>query len=299
MPQVDVNGVSLEYVSEGNRDHETVLLIMGLGTQLTGWPDEFCQHLVDLGYHVLRFDNRDIGLSSRMDHHGAPNIPALVLRKALRLPVRVGYELTDMAEDAVALLDALDIPAAHVVGASMGGMIAQLMAATYPDRVLSLSSIMSTTGHRSLPRGEREAMKALMLKPDDPDDMESVLERNTRVRKALQSRSYPKDDAEVRATASAALQRGGYNPEGVSRQLAAIIAAPDRRRLLSQVSQPSLVIHGDEDPLIKVECAIDTAEHLPAAELLVLPGMAHDFPTHLLERIARAIHNTAQRVSMP
>ena len=297
MPQVTVNGVSLEYVSEGDPSNTTILLVMGLGTQLTGWPDAFCQHLVDLGYHVLRFDNRDIGLSTRLTDHGTPNIPALVLRKTLRLPVRVGYELTDMAEDAVALLDALDIPAAHVVGASMGGMIAQLMAANHPERVLSLTSIMSTTGHRSLPHGEREAMKALTLRPDDPDCMDSVLERNTRVRKALQSRSYPKDDDEIRATAKAALDRGGYHPDGVARQLAAIIAAPHRRRLLEQVQQPSLVIHGDEDPLVRVECGIDTAECLPRAELLVLPGMAHDFPTHLLERIARAIHDTAQRAT--
>ena len=271
-----------------------MLLIMGLGTQLTGWPEAFCRHLVDLGYHVLRFDNRDIGLSQRMDSIPPPNVPVLAGLRALGLPVRVGYTLEDMTRDAVALLDALDIDRAHIVGASMGGMIAQLLAAHYPGRSLSLTSIMSTTGHRSLPRADRSATRALMLRPRDPSDPRSVIERNVKVRKALQSRTHPKSHEEIWDTAAAAVERGGYHPDGVARQLGAILAAPHRRRLLATVKAPSLVLHGDEDPLVKVECGIDTAKHLPDAELHILRGMAHDFPAVHLAEMAERIHATAQ-----
>lgn len=295
MPNITVNDVTLEYLSQGNPENETILLIMGLGTQLTGWPEEFCEDLVGLGYHVLRFDNRDIGLSMRLDKAQPPNIPWLVLRSSLGMRPRVPYFLDDMAADTVALLQALGIGQAHVVGASMGGMIAQLIAANYPERSLSLTSIMSTTGHRSLPGADRAARKALMLQPKDPNSMDSVIERNVLVRKALQSRSHPKTDEEVRETAAAAVARGGYNPEGVARQLAAIIVAKERRALLRRVKCPALVIHGDEDPLVKPECGIDTHKHLPDSELMLMPGMGHDLPQHLLEEIARGIHSTAQK----
>jgi pimeloyl-ACP methyl ester carboxylesterase len=295
LPNISANNITIEYESHGNRDNPTVLLIMGLGTQLTGWPQAFCDSLVDHGYHVLRFDNRDIGLSSRLDHERMPNIPGLVILKTLKLPAPSAYTLEDMAADAIGLLDALDIEQAHIVGASMGGMIAQLIAAHYPKRTLSLTSIMSTTGHRSLPRADRDATKALLLKPDNPDDHASIVERNVRVRKALQSRTHPKDDDEIRQTAADAVERGGYYPAGVARQLAAIIVAKDRRRLLSTIDAPSLVIHGEEDTLVKVECGIDTAKHLPDCELRILPGMAHDLPTPLLQEIADGIHSNAQR----
>jgi pimeloyl-ACP methyl ester carboxylesterase len=231
-----------------------------------------------------------------MDHARPPNIPGLVLRKSIGLRPRVPYQLDDMAADAVALLHALGIGQAHMVGASMGGMIAQLIAAQYPERTLSLTSIMSTTGHRSLPRADRAATKALMLQPQDPTCNDSIVERNVRVRKALQSRSHPKTDEEIRETAAAAVARGGHNPDGVARQLAAIIAAKERRALLGKVRAPALVIHGDEDPLVKPECGVDTAKHLPNSELMMMQGMGHDLPQHLLEDIARGIHSTAQRV---
>ena len=295
MPRISVNNIDIEYDTLGNPDNPTVMLIMGLGTQLTGWPPAFCELLVEHGYHVLRFDNRDIGLSTRMEHQGMPNIPALVILKTLKLPAKVPYALDDMAADAVGLLDALNIDKAHIVGASMGGMIAQLIAAHHPERTLTLTSIMSTTGHRSLPRADRAATKALLLKPDNPDDMASVVQRNIRVRKALQSRTHPKGDEEIHQTAAEAVERGGYNPAGVARQLAAIIVAKDRRRLLSTIDAPSLVIHGDEDTLVKVECGVDTANYLSDCELRILPGMAHDLPTPLLQEIADSIHSIAQR----
>jgi pimeloyl-ACP methyl ester carboxylesterase len=297
LPQIQANSIQLEYESQGDRSAETVLLIMGLGTQLTGWPDDLCRHLVERGYHVLRFDNRDIGLSTRLDAHRPPNIPILAGMRMIGLPVRVPYTLEDMARDAIALLDALGIEKAHLVGASMGGMIAQVMAARFPGRTLSLTSIMSTTGHASLPKADREATQALMLQPANPADPKSVIERNVRVRKALQSRSHPKSDEEIWQTAAAAVERGGYNPEGVARQLGAIIAAKHRRNLLSIVQAPALVLHGDEDPLVKLECGMDTARHLPEAEFHILKGMGHDFPAIHLEEIADRIHGLASRAA--
>lgn len=296
MPQLSANGIRLEYLSQGDPANETMLLIMGLGTQLTGWPEELCETLVGCGYHVLRFDNRDIGLSERIRAR-PPNIPLLAGMRALGLPVRAPYTLDDMARDALGLLDGLSIEKVHLVGASMGGMIAQIFAARFPARTLSLTSIMSTTGHPSLPRAERSATRALMLKPDNPSDPESVIERNVKVRKALQSRSLPKTDTEIWETAADAVRRGGYEPDGVARQLAAILAARERRQLLGLIDTPALVLHGDEDPLVKVECGIDTAAHLPDAELHVVRGMGHDLPTPLIPEIAERIRIVAQRGS--
>lgn len=295
MPQVSANDIVIEYETHGDPSNETVLLIMGLGTQLIAWPDDFCDELVSLGYHVVRFDNRDVGLTTRFDHARTPKIPALVALKLLRLPTLVPYRLRDMADDAVALLDALNIEAAHIVGASMGGMIAQLVAAHYPERTRSLTSIMSTSGHRSLPRSEPDAAKMLMLQPEDPNCMESVIERNIKVRRALQSPAYPKTDEEIRDSATRAIERAGYHPQGVTRQLAAIIAAAERRPLLRTIKAPSLVIHGEDDPLVPAACGVDTAKHLPNAELKLFPGMAHDLPTALLQPMAALIHATARR----
>lgn len=295
MAKIRANGIDLEYESLGEPGAETVLLIMGLGTQLTAWPDSLCAALVAHGYRVVRFDNRDVGLSSRLDQHPAPNIPLLVAKSLLRLPGRVPYSLRDMGNDAIGLLDALRISAAHVVGVSMGGMIAQHIAAEHPLRTLSLTSIMSTTGRRSLPRADRSATQALMLQPDDPNSTESILERNVRVRRTLQSPRYPKSDEELRASALASLQRGGYDPEGVTRQLAAIISDGDRRPLLRKIRIPALVVHGEDDPLVKIACGEDTAANLSDAELKIFPGMAHDLPEPLMQPMADLIHKTAQR----
>lgn len=295
MPRASANDIEIEYESFGDPGNPAILLIMGLGTQLTAWPESFCEQLVELGYRVVRYDNRDIGLSSRIDHARTPNIPVIAGLSLLGIRPRVSYTLEHMAADAVGLMDALDIQAAHVVGASMGGMIAQLVAGHYPERTLSVTSIMSTTGHRSLPRADPEATKALLLKPDDPSDMQSVIARNVRVRKTVQSPKYPKDHDEIWDTAAKAVARGGYYPQGVARQLAAVIVAKDRRRLLRTVQAPALVIHGDADPLVKVECGVDTAEHLPNGELAVFPGMGHDLPAPLLGEMADLIHETATR----
>ena len=296
MPSVKSNGIDIHYESQGDPANETILLVMGLATQLTAWPASFCDDLVARGYHVVRFDNRDIGLSSHLDSGVTHNIPMLVVRRAMNLPVKVSYTLDDMAADAVGLLDALAIPAAHVVGASMGGMIAQIMAASFPDRVLSLTSIMSTTGHRSLPGADPDARRALLTRPEDPASQESVVMRNAKVRQILQSPIYPKDFDELYRVANAAYERSGYDPDGINRQLAAIIAADHRRSLLRTVDVPALVIHGAHDPLVKAECGIDTAKCLSKAELLVLHGMGHAFPHNLLPAMADRITDTARRV---
>jgi len=296
MTRATANGISIEYESFGREEDETILLIMGLGTQLTGWPDAFCENLAGRGYRVIRFDNRDIGLSSHLRDAPVPNIPLLAGLRRLRLSPPVPYTLGDMGEDVIGLLDALGIDRAHLVGASMGGMIAQLVAASFPHRTLSLTSIMSTTGNRSLPGADRQATRALLMKPRDPADPESVIERNVRVRKAVQSPAYPKSHDELYDAAAKAYARGGYRPAGVARQLAAAIVAGDRRRLLGGITAPALVMHGDADPLVKLQCGIDTARHLPNAELKVFPGMGHDFPAPLLEEMAEQICRIAHRV---
>ncbi|MFN2287197.1 MAG: alpha/beta fold hydrolase [Chromatocurvus sp.] len=297
MTRITANGIAIEYESFGDAGNDTILLIMGLGTQLTAWPDTFCEKLVNSGYRVIRFDNRDIGLSTHLTDAPTPNIPLLAGLRMLRLLPPVPYTLDDMSEDAIGLLDVLGIERAHVVGASMGGMIAQLLAARFPQRTLSLTSIMSTTGNRALPRANRQATRALLIKPDDPLDPQSVIARNVTVRKAVQSPVYPKSQEELYAAAAGAFHRGGYDPAGVARQLAAVIVSGDRRRLLRRITVPSLVMHGDADPLVKVACGVDTARNLAGATLKIFPGMGHDFPEPLLEAMAEEIHRIAVKAA--
>lgn len=297
MPSVLVNGLSLEYESFGRDTDPCVLLVMGLGTQLTAWPVSLCEALVDRGYRVIRFDNRDVGLSTRLAHAGAPRVPLIATLRLLGLPVRVPYQLEDMALDAIGLMDALDIDRAHVVGASMGGMIAQLMAGHHAHRVLSLTSIMSTTGHRSLPGPDAKARRALLMKPDDPQDMSSVQRRNMTVRRTLESPSYRQSDASLEKMVSDALARGGYDPAAAARHLAAVLASGHRRALLAGVTVPSLVLHGEADILVKPACGRDTADCLPNSRFVTFPGMGHDLPEALMPEWAQLIDETATRAA--
>jgi pimeloyl-ACP methyl ester carboxylesterase len=292
MATATANGLQIEYGTFGERGHRPLLLIMGLGAQMIHWDDEFCQRLADRGHFVVRFDNRDIGLSSRLDHLGEVDAAGAVARRLQGEPVEAPYTLADMAADGIGLLDALGIEGAHVVGASLGGMVAQTMAIEHPARVLSLTSIMSTTGNRELPGATPEAVAALLSPP--PRNRGEAMDRAVRIFRTIGSPGFPFDEGRVRDRAGRAYDRA-FHPAGVARQLAASMAGESRTERLRSVRCPSLVIHGKNDPLVTVEGGIDTARALPGADLLVLAGMGHDLPPPLWPRIIDAIAAVTSR----
>lgn len=285
--QTTANGISITFEDKGAKDAPAILLVMGLGGQLTLWPDEFVDALVAHGFRVIRYDNRDVGLSTRFDAAGVPNLKWMFVKAALKLPVRPAYRLADMAADGMALLDHLGIDRAHVVGVSMGGMIAQHIAARYPARVLSLTSVMSTTGNPRLPRAQKEAMQVLANRPmsGDPEDMIAYSVRAARV---IGSPGYPAEEERLQRRVRGDFERGWY-PQGVARQMAAIVADGDRRAMLNTVAAPTLVIHGEDDPLVPLAGGRDTAANIPGARLLTIPGMGHDLPLALVDTLADAI----------
>ncbi len=288
MPQITANGIQLEYESYGDPANPPLLLVMGLGAQLTLWPIELVEALVARGYHVIRYDNRDIGLSEKFGHAGVPNFRRVALMRMFGLRARIPYRLTDMAADAAALLDALGIAKAHVVGASMGGMIVQLLATEHPEKVLTMTSIMSTTGNRRLPPAKPEAMKALLDRAPAGATLDDVIPIGIRVSRAIGSPAYPAPEARLRANVTRDFNRSFY-PEGAARQISAIVDDGDRRKRLKKVQVPSLVIHGVDDPLVPVEGGRDTAAAIPGAKLLEIEGMGHDLPLELVDQIADAI----------
>ena len=275
MPQVRANGIELEYESFGAPTDPVILLIMGLGGQLTLWPVSFCQGLAARGFRIIRYDNRDIGKSTHFVEAGAPDVAALMAKVMSGQPAQTPYALGDMARDAVGLLDALGVDRAHIVGASMGGMIAQLVAAEHPERTRSLVSIMSSTGRRDLPPGRPEAMAALMT-PMPATSREERIAASMKTWRIIGSPGYPATEAELRADAERDIDRVPYEPTGVARQMAAIMASPPRNDVLKSVVAPTLVIHGADDPLVPVEAGRDTAASISGAELIVVPGMGHD-----------------------
>ena len=287
MPQITANDIAIEYESYGDESHPPMLLVMGLGAQLTYWPMELVEALVARGFRVIRYDNRDIGLSHKFDDAAKVSIPLTFLKARFGIKPKVPYTLSDMAADGIGLLDALAISQAHIVGASMGGMISQLIAAEYPDRVLSLTSIMSTTGHRKLPQADKEAMSALTTRPANTD-LDTIRAHGVRIARAIGSPGYPAEEAVLHQRIESNFHRSFY-PAGMARQMAAIIADGDRRTRLAQVSAPTLVVHGEADPLVKVQGAHDTAAHIPGAKLKLFPGMGHDLPVQLVEPMADAI----------
>ncbi len=291
--QITANGVTLEYETFGNTANPPLLLIMGLGAQLTLWPEELVEALVARGYYVIRYDNRDIGLSQKFSDAGVPNFKRVALMRLLGLRARLPYRLSDMAADAVGLLDALGIARAHVVGASMGGMIAQLVAATYPERVLSLTSIMSTTGNRRVPPARPEAMAALLDRPPAGATIEDIYPIGIKVSRAIGSPAYPAEETRLKDRIARDFTRS-YHPTGAARQLAAIVDDGDRRKRLKAVTAPTLVIHGADDPLVPVEGGRDTAASIAGAQLKVIPGMGHDLPLQLVDEVADAIAGIAR-----
>lgn len=288
MATVKANGIELEYDVLGSPADPAILLIMGLGAQLTDWPREFCEQLAGRGFRVILFDNRDSGLSGGRDEAGLPDIVALLGGDARTVP----YRLADMAADAAGLLDALDVDRAHLVGVSMGGMIAQQLTLDFPERVRSLCSIMSTTGDRSVGRPTPEAA-AVLTRPAAPTREDAIANAVT-VSRTIGSPGFPADPDEVRRRATAKVDRA-YRPAGTARQYAAILASPDRTTRLRDVAVPAVVIHGAEDPLIDVSGGRATAAAIPGAELLVLPGMGHDLPVAAWPQILDAIERTAHR----
>lgn len=287
------NGIELAYDEFGESRDPVILLIMGLGTQMIAWPEQFCRGLAGRGYRVIRFDNRDIGLSQKMDGARVPNILKMAAYSRLNLPLKVPYRLGDMALDAIGLLDALDIDAAHLVGASMGGMIAQLMASHFPFRVLSLTSIMSTSGRRSLPGVERQVALHMLRRPAT-SDASTLLDYSMRTWRLIGSPAYQPTDEALREKIALSLRRSFY-PAGHTRHMAAILASGDRVLVLQKITAPTLVIHGKADPLVPVAGGIDTAHLVRGAKLELIDGMGHDLPQPLLARFVDLISDHAGR----
>jgi len=292
MPRARANGLELEYETFGNPANPPLLLIMGLGAQMVLWDEQFCGLLAERGYFVIRFDNRDVGKSSKLETSGIPDVMDAMSRAMTGQPVEAPYTLSDMAADAAGLLDALGLASAHVVGASMGGMIAQTLAVEHGARVRSLTSIMSSTGNPNLPQAKPEAMAVLLTPP--PPDRDANIERAVQVFRTIGSPGFPFDEARIRNRAALSFDRG-YYPAGVVRQLVAILASGTRCERLRGVTVPTVVIHGKDDPLVPVEGGMDTAASIPGARLELIDGMGHDMPTPVWPRLVDAIDGVAQR----
>jgi pimeloyl-ACP methyl ester carboxylesterase len=295
MARAEANGISIEYDSLGDEDAETILLVAGLGMQMIRWSAEFRETLAAQGFRVVRFDNRDVGLTTHFNDVPVPELNAVAAAVALGQRPDVPYTLYDMADDAAGLLDVLGIERAHIVGASMGGMIAQLVASEHPHRTASLTSIMSNTGNPSLPPATPEAMAVLLQRPPSPfEDEEGFLAHSLASARVIGSPGYPLDEAEQRAQSLAAAKRA-YNPAGFGRQIAAVTATGDRRPRLNTITAPTLVVHGAADPLVPLAGGEDTAANIEGAELKVIEGMGHDLPPQLYETLATAIAANARR----
>lgn len=293
MAQLQVNGLKIEYDTFGATSADPLLLIMGLGTQMTAWSADFCNALAGHGHYVVRFDNRDIGLSTKFDGAKAPGRLRYLMNHIFHTGLNAPYSLNDMASDAAGVLDALDIESAHIVGASMGGMIAQLLTAGHPSRVKTLTSIMSSSGDPKLPSARAEIVKHLVTNRPKSPDPAIMLEHTIRTVQLISSPGYPRSDEDWRELISASLARSFY-PQGFTRQMAAIIADGSRVQRLKTIDKPTLVIHGSDDPLVPVECGVDTARHIKGAKLEILEGMGHDLPPQLVETITSLIARHAR-----
>jgi pimeloyl-ACP methyl ester carboxylesterase len=289
---LQANGLKIAYDEFGASDDPAIILIMGLGTQMIAWPVPFCETLAALGFRVIRFDNRDIGLSEKMHYSSTPSLFRVALRKKLRLPSRVPYKLDDMATDTIGVMDALNIESAHIVGVSMGGMIAQTVAGKFPERTLSLTSIMSTTGHSSLPVASLKVMRQVFKRVANEDE-EGYVRRAMKTWNLIGSPAYPVSDEALREKILISYNRS-YYPAGASRQATAIVASGDRVSLLKKIAVPTLVIHGKDDALVPVECGIHTAKHVKGAKLELVEGMGHNLPEPLLSNFAQLISNHAR-----
>jgi len=275
MPAAETNGIQIEYDTFGNKSSPALLLIIGLGGQMIHWDEEFCESLAGKGYFVIRFDNRDIGLSTKFDEAGVPDIMGMINALMSGNPVNPPYTFEDMAEDTVGLLDALGIKKAHICGMSMGGMIAQILALRHPERFLSLTSIYSTTGNPELPQPRSDVME-LLLTPT-PLEREAAVEYSMKVFKKISGSGFPFDEAWHRNILERSYDRSFY-PPGIMRQFMAILTQQNRKHALSSLSIPALVIHGTDDPLVPIACGRDTARAIPGSKFVSIEGMGHDLP---------------------
>jgi pimeloyl-ACP methyl ester carboxylesterase len=298
--EVAGNGLTFDVEEFGAPDAPPVLLIMGLAMPAVAWPDEFIDRLVGHGLRVIRFDNRDCGGSGRARGAKRQSVQLAMARALLRLPVRSPYRLEDMAKDIVGVLDALRIRRAHVVGVSMGGMIAQVLAATAPERVATLTSIMSSSGNPS-PRvalGSTRALGTLLRRPGKLDDVDSITDHLVHVFGVIGSPGFRSEPGVMREQMRRVARRG-YDAAGAERQLLAILASGDRRKLLATIKAPTLVIHGADDPLVPVAAGVDTASNIPGAQLIIIPGMGHDFAPALQPMLADSIAAHIRRAPAP
>ncbi len=292
MPELTVNGLNIHYDEHGDPSHPPILLIMGFASQMTSWPQELIDALVGHGFRVIRHDNRDIGLSHKFHGVKGPGMIKMMLMKAIGLNPRVPYTLADMAADSAGLLDALGIDKAHIVGASMGGMIAQHVAARHPGKTLSLTSMFSSTGRRGLPRSTKEASQVLMNRATSSDE-DALVEHSVKAARTVGSPGFPIPEERLRERARANIRRSVY-PEGAVRQMCAVVADGDRLAMLRALDVPTLVLHGEDDPLIPVAHGHDTAAVIPGAKLRTIPGWGHDLPVELAQTLADSIAEHAR-----
>jgi pimeloyl-ACP methyl ester carboxylesterase len=276
--------IELCYEWHGDTQHPCVMLIMGLGMQLIAWPQEFIDALLDAGYSVLRFDNRDIGRSTHLKVH-TPNLLWAVVKHQLGLPIRAPYNLRDMAADTAALLDALNIAQAHIVGVSMGGMVAQSLAAHYPHKVRSLTSIMSSSGGRDLPQALPHVRRALLSRPK-AHDRQALVDHGVKLFKLIGSPAFTIEDTDLRARVSRAVERS-VHPAGFVRQLLAVAASGDRRHELRRIATPTLVLHGTDDPLVPMPCGQDTAKYISGSRFVPVQGMGHDLAPGVVDALLK------------
>ncbi len=292
MPKAKFSNMEIEYDTFGDPSLKPLLLIMGLGAQMINWDEEFCTKLVERGFYVIRFDNRDVGLSTKFDEAGEPDLMKLYAQVAKGEKIEAFYTLDDMADDAIGLLTAINIDKAHICGASMGGMIAQTVAYRHPSHVLSLISIMSSTGNPDLPRPSPEAMKVL-IQPL-PTGREAIIEAGVNSMRIVHGTGIPFDEKRARKLVIASYDRSNYRA-GYSRQLAAILASGNRKQALTSVRAPTLVIHGEADPLVPFEGGKDTAKTIPGAELFLIKGMGHSLPPEIWSKVLDAITKNASK----
>jgi len=285
MPKANVNNITIEYETMGDPISKPLLLIAGLGSQLLAWSDEVCESFADNGFFVIRFDNRDVGLSTKFEDAGIPDMMEISAAYTRGEIPKIPYTLEDMADDAIGVLDALNIKKAHICGASMGGMIAQIIAYRHPSRVLSLAVIMSTTGNPELPPSKPEILMQFFAPV--PSEREAYIDEMVK-RDSLINGTFPYDENQSREYRTKEYDRS-YYPEGIARQLAAMAVPGNIKPYISVIAAPTIVIHGSEDPFNLIEAGKDIATNIPDAELLVMDGMGHSFPREVLQRIIEAL----------